>query len=134
MRPRPKFPVNALPHTSSVLLQPLECEDADDGAGAEMKCSGEKEGTAAAASALLSPDAFSGAGLAARRTGVPLWDPLWRAAFERAQRAHTFVARGAVQSPHDYRAYCEAALAGAAQPEAMGLEGDAVEVCCRMLG
>ena len=63
----------------------------------------------------------------------PLCDPVWKDNFERMEAVHEHIARGAVQNPLDYRAYCGAAIAIAAQPERFGLDSDAVNVAARIL-
>ena len=72
---------------------------------------------------------------AERRTGEPLFDPTWAAARERAERAHEALARAVAQSPLEFRAAAETAVAAGARPADFGLDVSAgADLCARMMG
>jgi hypothetical protein len=71
---------------------------------------------------------------ATRRTGVPLYDPTWAVAHEGIKKITDDIARAIVQSPIEYRAAAEAAVAAGARPGDLGLETDVgAEYCLRMM-
>ena len=72
---------------------------------------------------------------AERRTGEPLYDPAWAAARERAARANDALARVVAQSPLEFRAAAETAVAAGARPADLGLDVAAgADFCARMMG
>ena len=77
--------------------------------------------------------AATGAGLQA--TGVPLCDPVWRAAFEQLQGLNGQLVKACVQNPLEYRALAMAALQFAARPHDLGVDTQqAAEFCVKMMG
>jgi len=68
-----------------------------------------------------------------QKSGVPLWDPAWRELFTHMGQVHDHIARAGTQNPLEFRAFAEAAVSIAAQPEAFDLDSDALEIACRLL-
>lgn len=68
-------------------------------------------------------------------TGVPLFDPAWRATYERLQGLNSQLVRACVQNPLEYRAMAQAALQFAARPHDLGVDAaQAAEFCAKMMG
>lgn len=69
------------------------------------------------------------------RTGVPLMDPAWKAAYDRLGQFNGELAKACVQNPLEYRATAEAAVQFASRPHDLGVDvQQAVEFCGKMFG
>lgn len=62
-------------------------------------------------------------------------DPAWRAAHDSLQGLNSQLVRACVQSPLEYRAVAQAAVALAARPHDVGADAQqAAEFCVKMMG
>lgn len=70
-----------------------------------------------------------------RSTGVPVVDPVWKAAFDGLQGVNSQLVKACVQNPLEYRAVAQAAVQFASRPHDLGLDlGQAAEFCMKMMG
>ena len=70
-----------------------------------------------------------------RSTGVPLVDPLWKAAYDAMQGVNSQLVKACVQNPLEYRDVAQAAVQFASRPHDFGLDaGQAAEFCMKMMG
>jgi predicted RNA methylase len=73
--------------------------------------------------------------LTKRSTGVPLVDPVWKSAHDALQGVNSQLVKACVQNPLEFRAAAQAAVAFAARPHDLGLDGgQAAEFCMKMMG
>lgn len=71
---------------------------------------------------------------AERRTGVPLYDPVWAVQHERVKKINADLTRLIAQSPLEYRTAAETAVAAGARPADLGLDAEAgAAFCLRMM-
>lgn len=68
-------------------------------------------------------------------TGVPLYDPVWKAAFDSLQALNSQLVKACVQNPLEYRAVAQSAVRIAARPHDLGVDArQAAEFCTKMMG
>ncbi|KAK3268304.1 hypothetical protein CYMTET_23176 [Cymbomonas tetramitiformis] len=71
----------------------------------------------------------------ASRTGVPLYDPVWHATYQRLEQFNSSLIRSTVQNPLEYRSCAETSVAIGARPRDLDLDVQpATDFCMRMMG
>ena len=64
------------------------------------------------------------------RTGVPLFDPVWHATYQRIEKVNSEIMRATVQNPLEYRNMAETAVAFGSRPADLGMENVAASDFC----
>lgn len=68
-------------------------------------------------------------------TGVPMVDPVWKAAHDALHRANAELAKACVQNPLEYRSIAQTSVEFASRPHDVGLDASqAAEFCMKMMG